>query len=105
LGAEAAQALVRDGHAQWLDCRYDMEYEEGRIPGAQLLPLDRLRDSVAMLDPSAMYIVYCRSGRRSRAATFLLRERNLRAVSLAGGIKSWPYEIDTRPLEPAAVAS
>jgi len=96
---ESAQALAATGHARWLDCRYDMEYEEGRIPGAQLVPLDQLRETVAMLDPAAMYIVYCRSGRRSRAAAFLLRERNIHAVSLAGGVKAWPYEIDTRPLE------
>jgi CRP-like cAMP-binding protein len=102
---DAAQALVQGGRAQWLDCRYDMEYGESRIPGAQLMPLDRLRDAVATLDPSAMYIVYCRSGRRSRAATFLLRERNLRALSLTGGIKAWPYEIDTRPLEQEVTVS
>ena len=102
---EAAQALAAAGRAQWLDCRYDMEYEEGRIPGARLVPLDHLRETVAMLDPAAMYIVYCRSGRRSRAAAFLLRERNIHALSLAGGIKAWPFEIDTRPLEHEAAVS
>jgi rhodanese-related sulfurtransferase len=105
IGAESAQLLVQAGRAQWLDCRYDMEYEESRIPGAQLVPLDRLREAVATLDPAATYVVYCRSGRRSRAAAFLLRERNVQAVSLAGGIKAWPYEVDTQPLEVAAAES
>ena len=43
------------------------------------------------------YIVYCRSGRRSKAGTCLLRERNIKAVSMMGGIKEWPYEIDASP--------
>jgi hypothetical protein len=28
----------------------------------------------------------------------LLRERNIDAVSLAGGIKNWPYEVDMEPI-------
>lgn len=40
---------------------------------------------------------------RSPAAAFLSRECNIRARSLAGGVKGWPYEIDTRPLELEAV--
>jgi SulP family sulfate permease len=94
---DGALDLVSKRQARWLDCRYDMEYEEGRIPGAQLMPLDRLRELTHNLDPASLYIVYCRSGRRSKAAAFLLRERNIKAVSLAGGIKEWPYEIDAQP--------
>jgi rhodanese-related sulfurtransferase len=84
-----------------IDCRYDMEFEESRIPGAAWLPLDRIRWDLHRLDPNASYVVYCRSGRRSKAAAFLLRERNIHAVSLAGGIKAWPYEVDLSPLSNA----
>jgi len=96
--AAAARDALERGAAKLIDCRYPMEYEEGRIPGAQLVPLDRLRrEGVFTLDPEPSYIVYCRSGRRSAAAVFLLRERGVQAVSLAGGIKAWPYEIDSTP--------
>lgn len=95
IDVEAAKSLVDQGHAAWLDCRYDMEFEDAHIPGAQWLPLDSLRQRVDEIRPEQHYIVYCRSGRRSASATFLLRERGFKAVSLAGGIKAWPYEVNT----------
>lgn len=96
---ERALAMVNNGEACWLDCRYDMEYEESRIPGTLFAPLDRLRAESQHLDPDETYIVYCRSGRRSKAAAFLLRERHINALSLTGGIKGWPYEVDASPLQ------
>lgn len=99
ISADKALEMVNAGKAHWLDCRYDMEYAESRIPGAPLIPLDRLRWDVHRLDPDATYIVYCRSGRRSKAGAFLLRERNIKALSMTGGIRDWPYEVDVSPVE------
>lgn len=94
----AREALAR-GQATLIDCRYEMEFEDSRIPGARLVPLATLRQAGAFaLDPDATHIVYCRSGRRSSAAAFLLRERGIRALSLRGGIKDWPFELDNSPL-------
>ena len=92
--AQTARDLVTCGRAQWLDCRYEMEHAERRIPGALLLPLDRLRADIDLLDRTQTYIVYCRSGRRSICAAYLLRERGFKAYSLSGGIQSWPYETE-----------
>ena len=94
ISPEQALEMINSRKASWIDCRYDMEYEESRIPGARLVPLDVIRSQIHTLDPDAAYIVYCRSGRRSKAAAFLLRERNLKAVSLIGGIKDWPFEVE-----------
>ena len=99
VSADRALEMVTQGEARWLDCRYDMEYEESRIPGAPLIPLDQLRWGVHQLDPESTYIVYCRSGRRSKAGAFLLRERNIKAMSMIGGIRDWPYEIDASPVD------
>ncbi|MGB5178645.1 MAG: SulP family inorganic anion transporter [Gammaproteobacteria bacterium] len=98
ISAEWALEMITRGEARWLDCRYDLEYEESRIPGARLIPLDRLRWDIHQLDPEATYIVYCRSGRRSKAGAFLLRERNIKALSMTGGIRDWPYEVDASPV-------
>lgn len=99
IDAEQAYGLLKRGAAKLLDCRYAEEYEESRIPGAHLVPLDRLRrEGVFSIDPEPIYIVYCRSGRRSKAAGFLLRERGIRALSLNGGIRDWPYEVDSTAL-------
>ncbi len=95
INAEEAYRQLKKGEKELIDCRYDMEYKESRIPNARLIPLDQVRFHAQTLNPDKSYIVYCRSGRRSKAATFLLRERNIDAVSLTGGIKNWPYEVDT----------
>lgn len=94
VSAEQAMEIIKSGNATWIDCRYDMEYEESHIPGARLLPLDTIRSQVHTLDPDGTYVVYCRSGRRSRAAAFILRERNIKAMSMTGGIKAWPFEVE-----------
>ena len=99
IAADKAHEMLKQGDAKLIDCRYDMEFEESRIPGAQHIPLDRLRrEAVFWIDPDPTYIVYCRSGRRSSAAAFLLRERGIRAISLTGGIRDWPFEVDSSPL-------
>jgi rhodanese-related sulfurtransferase len=98
INADQAFELIQQNKATWLDCRYEMEYEEARIPNAKLIPLDRMRWDTHKLDANRKYIVYCRSGRRSKVASFLLRERNIEAFSLVGGIKDWPYAIDAQPL-------
>jgi MFS superfamily sulfate permease-like transporter/rhodanese-related sulfurtransferase len=95
VSAEEAKTMLDEGAAKLLDCRYDMEFEDSRIPGAKLVPLDKLRQGVSTIDPDPTYIVYCRSGRRSRAAAFLLNERGIKAYSLVGGIKEWPFSIES----------
>jgi adenylyltransferase/sulfurtransferase len=93
-----ARALLADGRARWLDCRSPAEHAQSRLPGAQLVPLDELRhDAVYGVDPEISHIVYCRNGRRSRAAVFLLHERGFRARALRGGLAGWPFEIDAEP--------
>jgi CRP-like cAMP-binding protein len=109
ISAGQARNLVEQGEADWLDCRYDIEYDEAHIPGARHLPLDKLRELSATLDPNRSVIVYCRSGRRSAAGAFLLRERGFTAYSLTGGVRDWPYALEGESLgtagDTAAAAS
>ena len=74
IDADRASSLLARGEAELLDCRHPEEHAESRIPGALFVPLDKLRrEGVFALDSASTYIVYCRSGRRSTAASFLLR--------------------------------
>ena len=82
---EEARRRVAAG-AVWLDVRYPSEYRFDRLPGAQNLPLNEVRNGFAVLDPGREYIVYCQSGRRSSAAAFLLAQRGFRASVLEGGL-------------------
>jgi rhodanese-related sulfurtransferase len=95
IDAGRARQLLAGGLARLLDCRSVAEHGGSRIPGATLVPLETLRhDGVFALETGVPYIVYCSTGRRSRAAAFLLAERGIQARSLAGGIASWPYEVE-----------
>jgi rhodanese-related sulfurtransferase len=94
IDADAAHALLARRQADLLDCRYDDEHEVWRIPGSRLLPLDVIRREAKRLDKQRHYLVYCTSGRRSRAAAFLLRQLGFNATSVRGGIAHWPYEYE-----------
>lgn len=84
-----AQEQVDSGYAQWLDVRFEPEFNSGAMPDAKLIPLDQIRSQAHELDPDLVYIVYCNNGHRSLAATFLLRERNIDAFHLTGGINDF----------------
>lgn len=84
-----AVALGRSG-GQWLDVRLPPEYEGGHIAGAANVPLFVLRMKAQRLDPAHTYIVYCDSGRRSSAASFLLRERGFDVRILRRGLADVP---------------
>ncbi len=87
-----AQTMLKSGY-RLLDVRYAEEFEDACIPTAMLIPLPDLRSRADELDRSARWVVYCRSGKRSAVASLLLRQRGIQAVSLRGGINTWPYEI------------
>ena len=93
VSSRVANAMLEEG-AQLLDVRYEDEYEMEYIPGCILIPLLELRERVGELENSSDYVVYCHSGRRSDVAAMILRQHKLRGVSLTGGIRDWPYEIE-----------
>jgi rhodanese-related sulfurtransferase len=82
--AEARERVARG--AVWLDVRYPSEYRYDRLPGAINVPLNEVRNSFPVLEPSREYIVYCQSGRRSSAAAFLFAQRGFKVALLAGGL-------------------
>ena len=93
VSAKVAKAMLDEG-AQLLDIRYEDEYEMEYIPGCTLIPLLELRERVSELEKGTDYVVYCHSGRRSCVGAMILSEHKLNAVSLNGGIRDWPYEVE-----------
>jgi 2-polyprenyl-6-methoxyphenol hydroxylase-like FAD-dependent oxidoreductase len=91
---EDAQRHLQQNKAALIDCRYEEEWELWRLKNARLIPLQEIRERARGLEKSRAYIVYCRTGRRSRAAAFLMRQAGLDAHSLKGGIAAWPYELE-----------
>ena len=93
VSAKVAKAMLEEG-AQLLDVRYEDEYEMEYIPGCTLIPLLELRERVHELAEGMDYVVYCHSGRRSCVAAMILSQHKLHAVSLNGGIRDWPFEVE-----------
>ena len=84
-----------------LDVRTQPEREICSIKGSRLYPLQsleaRLDDLKAEVDDDLArpIVVYCNHGRRSLAATYILRAAGFSDVrSLAGGIDLWSRDID-----------
>ena len=54
---------------------------------------ETFRDEIDSLDKNKSYLVYCRSGRRSRSALDIMAEPNFReAYNVLGGIIQWQAE-------------
>ncbi len=84
-----------------LDVRTDEEYNEGHIPNAILIPnyeIDK-RAGEELPDKDALILVYCRTGRRSKAAASALSKMGYTNVKEFGGIESWHYETVTESQE------
>ena len=91
--SQVAQTML-DNDYQLLDVRYPEEYSENRIPRALLIPLNELPNRLNELDPKQPYIIYCHSGPRSALAALILNKNKFDALSLHGGIRDWPFEIE-----------
>jgi hydroxyacylglutathione hydrolase len=73
-----------------IDVRREREWEQGRIPGAVLHPLDQLAARIRSLDPERPTAVHCQSGYRSTIACSLLESRGFRRVmNVQGGFDAW----------------
>jgi rhodanese-related sulfurtransferase len=88
---EAAQSAG----AILVDVRTDDEYQNGNIPNAQLIPVDKLREHVAELAGKDV-IVTCAVGQRGHTATQILRSHGIKVRNLDGGYTTWRAGMDAR---------
>ncbi len=72
-----------------LDVRTPREFESGKIEGAVNIPLNIIAKKAETLDKSKKYLVYCRSGARSRRAAMILARKGFEVYNLTGGYLSW----------------
>src|SRR5258708_3220880 len=85
------QTLVTERAAgkRLFDVREPDEFEEVRVPGAQLVPLATVPDELDQFAGGDTVYIVCRSGGRSRKAAQFLRENGVDAVNVAGGTLAW----------------
>jgi rhodanese-related sulfurtransferase len=81
--------LMKNENAIVIDNRTEEEYDTGHIEGAILIDYHSFdfEEKIDELDKEKIYLVYCRSGRRSESAMNLMKEYGFREVyNLQGGI-------------------
>ena len=92
---QLAQRLASGEDLEIIDVREPFEWELGHIPGARLVPLNRIADEIPRLDKRRETILYCKVGARSRFAAEQLADAGLSEVrNLTGGILRWIDEVD-----------
>lgn len=94
-GEEAAAAAL-DEERTVIDVRTPEEYAVGHVEDAELIDVQAadFTDRIAELDPDGEYVVYCRSGNRSAAATATMTDTGLDVLD-GGGLgdmqsAGWP---------------
>ena len=92
---QLAERLATGEELEIIDVREPFEWEIGHIPGARLVPLNRIADEIPRLDKRRETILYCKVGVRSRFAAEQLADAGLSEVrNLTGGILRWIDEVD-----------
>jgi sulfur-carrier protein adenylyltransferase/sulfurtransferase len=92
---QLAQRLERGEKLEIIDVREPYEWAIGHIPGARLVPLDRIAEEIPRLDKRRETILYCKVGARSAYAAQQLARAGVADVrNLAGGILRWIDDVD-----------
>lgn len=84
--AEAQKKIVNG--AVWLDIRLASEFATGHLPGAMNIPVQQLHRRALTLDKTRTYICYCDNGKRSSAASFIMKQHGIEALVLRDGTQA-----------------
>ncbi len=76
-----------------VDVRTPPEYTKGHIPSAINIPVTTLEQNPPTGDKSALVIVYCQSGGRSKIAKTTLQRLGFNHVVDFGSIQNWKGEL------------
>ena len=93
ISQEEAKKMMDAGEVIIVDVRREDEYSQGHIPNAILVPNETIETEAhtALPDKNAVYLIYCRSGRRSNEAAHKLIALGYQHIYDFGGILSWEY--------------
>ena len=74
--------------ARIVDVREPVEWDQGHIAHATLVPLATVPGNVDRFDGAPTYVI-CRSGNRSGQACEFLAQQGIDVVNVAGGMLAW----------------
>ena len=74
-----------------LDVRTEAEFQQGHIAGSINFDISNpnIIQEIVNLDHSKIYIVYCRSGGRSKLASIIMQQKGLKVINSSVGIMHW----------------
>lgn len=82
---EALGELINNG-AFLVDVRTASEFANGNVKGSVNIPLDQIKNKLALLKGKKTIVVFCRSGNRSSQAKAILEQNGFDNVTNGG---SW----------------
>ena len=78
-----------------IDVRDPVEQQISALPGALVIPLERLPQRIKELDPQQEYVLFCRTGVRSARGVRQLAAAGFPKVkNLRGGLNAWAEQVD-----------
>jgi len=90
LSPQQAQELISHGECDVVDVREAREWSRGHLPGARLVPFERIRQSPKAALPKDNVIFVCAAGVRSEAAARVAEQYGFANVyNLKGGTRGW----------------
>ena len=79
--------------AMLIDVRTPAEVAEGMAPGAINIPLQEIQQRLAEFPKDKDLLIYCRSGKRSMAASnFLIENGYEKVFNVVGGFLAFPKQ-------------
>ena len=91
LSSQEAYAMVgQRGDLFLLDVRTPGEYQQARLDGARLIPIDQFAKRLAEVPKDRPVLVYCAVGSRSaQVVNYLARQGYPEIYNMSGGIYAW----------------
>lgn len=84
---ELSREAVETGTAVLIDVRTEEEYSAGHLEPSANIPLNLLSLKKRLLSADKPYVLYCDTGRRSKAAAYLLGREGYNIAALEGGLR------------------
>lgn len=99
ISSKTLHEWLSQGSAILIDVREVEEYQDSRIPGSILFPLDSCGATTLPHNPDKKVVFHCKSGRRGMAACKVCMEHQPQRIvyHLDGGIEDWianGYEVE-----------
>lgn len=82
-------AAERAAGRRVFDVREPDEFDEIRVPEAQLVPMATVPEEIELFEGTDTIYVVCATGSRSRRVVEFLRRNGIDAVNVAGGTRAW----------------